>query len=391
MKNDKKIGAIIIGNHVQALGIIRSLGKRKIPVYLLHDKILCIGRFSKYLTKFIKMPDLEEESIFLEFMINLAKKIDLEGGVLIATNDTAVKFLSKNKNALEEYYRVPTPAWDIAKFALNKELTYSIAKKIGLFTPKIIHLSNFKELEESDIEYPVILKGAIGSNFYKKTGSKAFKADSLEELKEIYKKISDLIDFTQVIVQEEIPGSTDLVYSFCSFFKNNEPLAVWTGRKIREHPMGLGTGTLAESVYVPEIVDQGLKLLRAINYHGVSEIEFKRDPRDDKFKLIEMNARTWLWVSLAVRAGMDFPYMLYKDAIGEEMLPQKPSFKEGLKWIHLYTDLAISLKEMLNGKIKMSDYLKSIKGEKEFAVLKLSDPLPFIAETMMLPYLLKTR
>lgn len=392
MKNCKEsIGVIVIGDHIQALGIIRSLGRHGIPVYLLHDNILCISRFSRYCYKFIKTPRMDNESNFISFLVELTKKFDVNDYILMPTNDAAVKVLSKNKDILEKYYKVPTPQWDITKFALNKELTYSLAAENGIPIPNTIHLRNVEELQKMDVNYPVIIKGVEGLNFYRKTGLKAFRANSLDELKMIYEKISDQIDFSETIIQEEIPGGTDLVYSFCSFYKNNELLGVWTGRKIREHPMGLGTGTFAESVYVPEIVELGSKLLRAINYYGISEIEFKKDPRDNKFKLIEMNARTWLWVSLAMRAGVNFPYMLYKDMMGDGIAPVK-SFKEGITWMHIYTDLGVMIKEVPRGNMRIRDYFASLNnGAKEFAVFSISDPLPFIMETVMLPYLWKTR
>jgi len=209
-----------------------------------------------------------------------------------------------------------------------------------------------------------------------------------EELINAYKRLTPIVSPTEIMIQEVIPGGH--VYSFCSFFKNKEVIAMWIGKKIREHPMGFGTGTFAESVYIPEIEELGTRILKAMNYYGISEIEFKRDQRDGKFKLLEINARTWLWHSLAIRCGVDFPYILYKDMIGEDITPIT-SFKTNIKWIHLYTDAWVSVKEIIGGNLKMRDYLKSLCGEKEFAVFSVNDPLPFICETLMLLYLRKTR
>ena len=163
-------------------------------------------------------------------------------------------------------------------------------------------------------------------------------------------------------------------------------MGVWTGRKIREHPMGLGTATFAESVYVPQIIELGSKFLSAMDYYGISEIEFKKDPRDGNFKLIEMNARTWLWISLAEMAGVNLPYMLYDDMAGRKVVPVR-TFEENMKWIHLYTDAWTALKEMLRRRLRMKDYATSLKGKIVFAVFSIDDPVPFIAETLMLPYL----
>lgn len=394
MKNSNGIGVIIIGDHVQGLGIIRSLGQFKIPIYLINDKSLCIGRYSKYLSKFIKMPSMNDESKFIHFLLNLAEQHKLNNYLLMPTNDIAVKIISQNKDVLKEYYRVPTPEWDITKFALDKKLTYCLATNNGIPTPKTIYFNksfNFGEIDGIDIQYPVIVKGVEGLYFYKETGAKAFIANSDGEIKTILNNIFNSTDLSEIIIQEMISGDTSSMYSFCSFFKNGKVIRYWTGRKIREHPMGLGTATFAESVHVPEIIEFGSKLLEAMNYYGISEIEFKADPLDGKFKLIEMNARSWLWISLAKRAGIDFVAMLYNDTIGKNTTILDTEFKENVKWIHFYTDLWVSIKEMMGGKVSMRNYISSLRGEKEYAVFSLDDPLPFIAETLMLPYLWKNR
>jgi predicted ATP-grasp superfamily ATP-dependent carboligase len=390
MKNpENSQGVIVIGDHVQALGIIRSLGRRGIPVYLLHDKNLCIGRFSRYTKRYIKTPSASNETAFIDFMINLAKNEQIRDWILMPTNDAWVYVLSKHKETLEDYYKVPTPSWDIVKFAYDKKLTYSIAEKNDILIPKTIYPKNIDDVYErlKDIRFPVIIKGVIGHKFYQKTGVKVLKVESQDELLQQYKKYSSNIDPSETVVQEVIRGNS--TFSFCSF-RNNKLIGYWIGLKIREHPMGFGTGSFAQSVKIPELFEIVERFLNAINYYGISELEFKKDPRDGKYKLIEMNARTWLWHSLAIRCGVDFPYLLYKDMIGEDVTPVM-SFREGIKWIHIYTDLWVAMKEILKRNLKIGDYLRSLKGEKEFGVFSLEDPLPFLCETIMLPYLWKTR
>jgi len=384
-----KTGVLVIGNHVQALGVIRSLGRRNIPVYLVNDRSLCISRFSKYLRKFIKI-DITNDSEFVDSMIKLATKENTEGWILMPTNDIMVYILSRYKSILEEYYRVSTPSWDVIKYAYDKKLTYELAKKSGVPTPKTVYPKDFDDVVgiASNLEYPLIIKGINGYTFYRKTKVKVMYVNSKEELINAYKRLTPIVSPTEIMIQEVIPGGH--VYSFCSFFKNKEVIAIWIGKKIREHPMGFGTGTFAESIYVPEIRDLGICILKAMNYYGISEIEFKRDKRDGKFKLLEINARTWLWHSLASRCGVDFPYILYRDSIEEDVSPIT-SFRVNVKWIHFYTDLWVSVKELIRGKLKISEYLKSLRGEKEFAVFCIDDPLPFICETLILPYLRKTR
>jgi predicted ATP-grasp superfamily ATP-dependent carboligase len=379
-------GVLVIGDHIQALGIVRSLGQMKVPVYVLDYKQLSIVRFSRYVTKFIKTPSLSDSQSYLDFLLSLVSKYELKNFIIIPTNDYAVEFLSRNKEILEQHYYIPTPKWEITKYAVDKQLTYKTAKKLNIDTPESILLSDISDSTYKNIKFPVFVKGVEGLKFYKKTGHKAFSASNVKEFGQILKTISSKVNPSEVIIQEFIPGDTSSVYSFCSFFKDGKIVAFWTGRKKREHPMGSGTATLAESISAPDIIEPSKKFLKYINYYGISEIEFKKDSRDGKFKMIEMNARSWLWVSLARRAGVDFVAMLYSD------MQNKPytgnhTFKENILWIHIYTDIWMSLKEILGHRLKLKDYIISLSPEKEFAVFSYSDPLPFIAETFLLPYL----
>ena len=163
------------------------------------------------------------------------------------------------------------------------------------------------------------------------------------------------------------------------------------GKRSRQRPMDFGkASTFVESIYVPELIELGTYLLKVINYYGLSEVEFKKDIRDGKFKLLEVNARTWLWHSLAIRCGVDFSYLLYRDMLGVPVTPVT-SPRENVKWIHIYTDIGVAIGEVFKKKMTIRDYLSSFKSEKEFAVLSLEDPLPFIVETLILPYLWVTR
>jgi predicted ATP-grasp superfamily ATP-dependent carboligase len=123
-------------------------------------------------------------------------------------------------------------------------------------------------------------------------------------------------------VQELIPGGDDELYSLGSYLAaDGEPLGIFSGRKLRQTPPGVGTCRVGEAVWVEEVVDQGLKLLRELEFHGLSQVEFKRDPRNGEFKLMEVNPRLWQWHSLAAACGVDLPRIAYRDLTGDRPAP----------------------------------------------------------------------
>jgi D-aspartate ligase len=386
----KKAGAIIIGGDFQGLGSLRSLGRHRIPTYLL-DHDLCISKFSKYAKRYKKCPRARDEARLTDFLIELARKENLEGWVIFPNDDETVRFLSRNKEQLEEYYRVSTPSWDIVRLAYEKRLTYQLAEKAGIAIPKTFYPNNVEELAQLDLEFPVIIKPSVKEPFYSQTKRKAILINDRQQLRDEFSKAVSFINSSSgLIIQEFIPGGPNCLFSVGSLFKQGEFLGKVVARRTRQHPMDFGHATTyAETMDIPELEESAKVILDTMGYYGLSEVEFMLDTRDRKYKMIEVNARTWGWHTLALGAGVDLPYLLYLDMLGEEVI-QNGSNKDA-KWIRLATDIPTAAGEILKGKMKVSDYLRSLKGKKQFAVLSLTDPAPFIAELFMLPYLWKKR
>jgi len=383
----EKVGAIVIGGHFQGLGLLRSLGRKKIPIYLL-DQGQCIGRFSKYVTKFLKCPDVnKDESRFLEFLISLASDENIKDWIIYPNDDEMVSFLARYKERLEEYYRVSTPCWDSVKYAYDKALTYDIAEKCGVDIPKTFYPESTKELEQTEIEFPVIIKPSIKEPFYSRTSKKAILVEDRSLLIEEYTKaVKALAPSQTLMVQEFIPGGTKNLFSVGCLCRDGRLLAKVMACRLRQHPMDFGHATTyARTVDIPEMAEMAGTILSAMDFHGLAEIEFMHDSRDGKYKLIEINARPWGWHTIAIAAGVDLPYLSYLDMLGEEV--RQNGFTEGIKWMHLVTDIPTAAIELLKGRMKLAEYFNSLKGKKEFAVWSCEDPMPFIAELVLLPYL----
>jgi D-aspartate ligase len=383
----KKIGVIISGGDFQALGVLRTFGRKDIPVIML-DSDCCIGKYSRFKKKFFRSPRPSDCQSYVDFLIGLARKenIHRDRWVIFPNSDETVYVLSKYKNVLEEFYRVPTPRWEVIQNVYVKKNTYQLAERNGIPVPATYYPASLQDLVELNLTYPVVIKPSIRDNFYRKVKIKAFRINNKEELVKTYKFVCSIIEPSEVLVQELIPGGPKHLYSFCPFFKNGEVLTSITARRSRQHPMDFGhASTFAELVDIPELQEIAKKFLRLINYYGFAEVEFMQDPRDGSYKLIEVNPRVWGWHTIAIASGVDLPYLLYQDMIGEETDVRLPS--DHVKWVRLITDVPTVLSEIIKGRLKIGDYLKSMKGKKEFAVFSLDDPLPFLAEVALLPYL----
>ncbi|MGA2814561.1 MAG: ATP-grasp domain-containing protein, partial [Candidatus Acidiferrum sp.] len=179
-------------------------------------------------------------------------------------------------------------------------------------------------------------------------------------------------------------------FGYCAFFKDGEALASRVSRRRRQHPHDFGrASTFVETVEHPEIEALSKKLLSGINYYGLVEVEFKEDPRDGQFKLLDINARTWGYHTLGAAAGVDFSYMLYRDQLGEPVTAARA--RAGASWMRMLTDFPTAVLDIANGRISFSEYFRTLRTFDTEAVFSLKDPLPGIMECLLLPYLIVKR
>ena len=155
---------------------------------------------------------------------------------------------------------------------------------------------------------------------------KAWRADGPAELDRRVRRAVAVAGAGEIIVQELVPGDGRAQYAYCAFVQARSRAGEMTVRRRRQHPSDFGrASTYVETVDLPELeraVAAGSS--RAIGYYGLVELEYKRDPRDGAFKLLDVNARTWGYHSLGVAAGVDFPYLLYARPIRRTPSPAEP-------------------------------------------------------------------
>jgi predicted ATP-grasp superfamily ATP-dependent carboligase len=384
-----QIGVLIIRGRFQSYGILRALAKDRVPTCLI-DWELCMSRFSRYASRFFTCPPVSHETEFLGFIRDLAVKQGMRGWLVYPDDDMAMVFVARHKKELEEYYRVPGPSWEVVQLAWDKRLAYQLAERVGIPIPKTFYPCDVDELECLNVEFPAIIKPAIRDHLLEKTGKKAVLVGNRAQLVQEYLKVTTVLDSSEIMVQEFIPGGADNLYSFGSLFRDGQVLGNVIARRARQYPPDFGRNTTyAETVYVPELEEMATRLLSAMAYYGVSEVEFMWDPRDGKYKFVEMNARFWAWHSLAIAAGVNLPYLLYLDMLGQRV--QTNGFEEGVKWFRLVTDLPTSVIQMAKGRLRPGTYFSTWKGKKTFADMSWSDPLPFLSEILLTPYLLIKR
>ena len=384
--SDKRAGALIIGGDYQGLSIARSLGQRGIPVCIVDDEI-AIAPFSKYATRSVRLEGLREENSTIEGLSTVGQQLGLQGWVLYPTRDEHVAAISRHRERLSQVFRVPTPNWESVRWAWDKRQTYRRASELGIPTPKTFYPQSLEDLKHIDFPPPYAIKPAIKEHFIYSTRAKAWRANDARELQALCAKASQIISIDEVMVQELIPGGGKNQVSYCAFFRNGAAVGKMTVCRMRQHPLEFGrASTYVETIDSPILADLSERFLRAIDYYGLVEVEYKQDPSSGLFKLLDVNARTWGYHSLGARAGVDFSYMLHSDQLGQ---PVPPSIAcAGVRWMRVTTDFPTAVLGCLKGEIKLGRYLSSLRDCNVEAVFSLKDPWPGLAEICLIPYLM---
>jgi len=380
------IGAVVVGGEHPGLGVVRSLGQRGIPVVVIDDQ-QCVSRFSKYSTRTVLVENLLDERKAVDAVLEVGRRYNLRGWVLFPTRDETVAAFARYRDELAAFFRVTTPAWPSTEWAWDKKKTYQLAEKLNIPCPKTWNPRNLQELDELVPHLPLAIKPAVKENFFYATGAKAWRAETPAELREMYSKAAAQIRVEEILVQQIIPGDGQCQVSYCAFFRDGKAHNVLLARRLRQHPREFGrAATYVETIELPAIEELSERFLRAIDFYGIVEVEFKQDPRDGEYKLLDVNARTWGFHALGSAAGIDFPYLLFADQMGLPVTESRG--RAGLGWLRLVTDLPTALSDMLSGHLTLGAYFSSLRHTRVESVFSLKDPLPSLAELALLPYLI---
>ena len=380
---------VLGGTTSNGLSFVRSLGRKGVPVVAI-GTLASAAMKSRYGVK-VELQDVTDDEIqHLSFLRTVGKQLPVKG-VLIPTSDAYVLFMSRNRASLEEYYDFVLSEHSVLEIITNKKLQYQFASDIDIPVPRTFSPERPGNIEQVAIHvsYPCIIKPAsshLWGKYQRQNGlrgsGKVAVAESRSELIRQYKEMSK--SGLELLVQERIEGGDDHFYALMTYLNRaSQPLAIFTKRKIRQWPVDYGNGSFQTSVWEPEIAELGLKLLKAMGYRGMAMIEFKKDPRDGKFKLIELNPRSVLPQQIAIDCGVDFPFIVYQDARGQQVVPVN-TFKTGVKWINFEDDVQSYLQYRRTNKLSLLSWLRSIKDARSFAYFAWYDPAPFLLVTLAL-------
>lgn len=373
---------MILGGGFGSLGAARNLAEHGVKVCVL-GSATSVARFSRAVSLFTAWPSELKDEGLPDYLVKFAEKHRIRGWVLFPSCDEHVRIMAQNSSRLAKHYILTTPPWESARVFYDKRLTYVLARAAGVAIPRSYVARDANGLAFLDVDFPLILKPAITTRFLACTNRKAYRAENREAFQRLYEAMSGVIGPSEVIVQECLSEPSKNLFSFGGYFRDGEPLVGLSVKRTRQLPRDFGrSSTFVEAVELPELGELAKKLLRAIHYTGLAEVEFMWNTKQARFELLDVNTRLWAWHSLAIASGLDLPYVAFADALGRNT--PVADIRQGTKWVRFLTDMRVVAQEIWSGNLSVGQYLNSLRGTTAFAVFSSKDPLPFIVEPFLL-------
>jgi D-aspartate ligase len=369
---------IVVGGRANALALARSFGRQGIPVHILNRPGECV-RYSRFAAA-LKVPAGDSpENAWVRYLTGPDSE-PLRGAVLLACSDDGIELIATHRDVLERKFRLDDSNVPAQWCMLNKLASYEAARAAGVPTPRF-RAAPTRELALAALEelsFPLLVKPHFSHIYQKRFGKKCARAGNVTEALAAYDAAKAA--GVDVFLVEFVPGQPDRTWSYYTYLdERGTPLYEFVKRVLRRFPADTGDACYEVSDRQPEVRDLSLRLLRQVGLRGVANVEFKRDDRDGRFKLIECNARFSGATCLLAACGIDNALLVYNRIVGRPH-PLPAGYHVGLRLWYPYEDFLAFRQLRRAGQITWRDWLRSLAHRKILPYFQWSDPLPSLVK-----------
>lgn len=370
-------GAIVVGGYVNGLGIVRALAARGIPSAVVTTQPWDLAQRSRWCVDACDASGLEEQPERILAALD-GWRTRFAGWALVPTTDDALVALARHHDALAASFRPIVPPEDVVTRLVDKTRLLDAARSAGLDVPHCWGPATPETAARTDLRFPVLVKPVVGYRFFARFGVKLLVARDAMELRDAVARVStagipcELFDF--------VPGDDDRIWTYSTWIDAHGDAGPGvTVRKIRQSPQTFGVARVARVVDdVPGLRDATLAVVRAIGLRGAVTSEFKHDPRDGRFRFLEINGRSVIYNALLRRAGLDVSDLAWREHVeGNPSHPRGSDWRG--TWINLHADLLHALlrrDDALDVRALAAPYRAPLVE----AVWSWRDPAPFAAQ-----------
>jgi D-aspartate ligase len=370
-------GAIVIGGYANGVSALRGLARAGVRTAVILTKSHDVAQHSRYAHETHRVLDLQERPDGLIELLQRQTK-QWSGWAIIPTNDYALTALARHRELLSRWYRVTVPHQEIVRRVVDKGETYRLAREVGVDVPRSYGPASQMTASREDISYPVVVKPLESALFWETFGKKLIVARDRAELRAAVTQMQ--LTGTEAEVFDLVPGPDSRFFNYTVYLdRRSQPVAEFSFRKLRKAPPFYGVARAAEVADIPELREPTIALLQRMGWQGMASAEYKLDPRDGRYRLMEINGRCFLSHGLPTRCGVNYPLLAWREhALGETVSAQ-PNGWRGV-WLHLHADLLYTAVQERGPDWSWGDFIRSYRGPWVDAVWSPGDPMPFLAQ-----------
>lgn len=353
-----------------AVPVVRSLGRAGFTVAAADSTPRAMAFVSRFCAERLVHPPVADADAFFESLLGWLHSHPTDA--ILPVDDDVLLLLSQRRDLLPNPDALLLPDHETLLFANDKSRLVPYAGQFGLAVPETVVVREAADVEGVlALTFPVVAKPALGA------GSRGIARFS--DFKSLAAFLSpDILSRTAYLVQETVPPEGEGLGFFALYDRNRSLVAQFMHRRLREYPVSGGPSTLRESVFDPDLAQKAKNLLESLSWAGLAMVEFKMDPRDGVPRLMEINPRLWGSVALPIFAGVDFPVLAVRAAMGERLAPvlDYPSGKQA-RW--LWPGDILHLAARLKRGQWPRGFLKFFGKDLGYDLLSLEDPVPAMA------------
>ncbi len=290
--------------HHGGLGVVRSLGRCGVDVYAITEGRFTPAAVSSHLRGRFSWPTSggEDPAELAEGLHGIARTHG-RPAVLVPTDDESAIAISELGDDLADDFLFPRcvdPG--LPRRLASKEGLARLCAQHGVPTPQTVVPASLDDVEEyaTHGSFPVVVKSrAPFERHSNPTVRSSTVVPSPDELRAL---ALDWRDDPGVILQEYLPreDSEDWVVHAWS---GAGATSVFTGVKLRSWPPRAGVTTAGRACWNPELAELATRLFTATGFSGIADLDFRRDRRDDRYKLVDFNPRVGAQFRLFEDAG----------------------------------------------------------------------------------------
>lgn len=378
VRHDTQVPVVVLDIGYSGLGIARSLGRMGIAAYGVNAQSTAAALASRYWKgtftwDFSSAPPAES----VRFLQEVSRRIGRRA-VLIPTSDTTTMFVAENADALDEGFIFPRQPAALVRSLVDKQEMYRLAGSLAMATPSTVFPRSRADVDAfvEGASFPVIAKG-IDPRLPGGTTKVIFHGP--DDVLRHYDSVAGSAT-PNLVLQEYIPGDDDTVWMFNGYFdERSHCLAAFTGQKLRQYPPHVGVTSLGVCLRNDQVDQMTRRFLSRIGYRGPVDVDYRYDPRDGSYKILDVNPRIGATFRLFVdEHGLDVARIYYLDSTRQAVPSAVP--REGRRWM-LEEDVQSCLRYRRDGKLSLRAWAGSLRGVQEAAWFALDDPAPFLIRT----------